>query len=206
MITTNTSPKANAPQSLPNIEQIAGVANLRPPETNLVIPPSSTDEMKMELVTDYATRLLPNYGLTHWSFGFDRALCRLGCCKRRKMKITLSHHYVCLNPAPDIQDTILHEIAHALVPRTVENRPHGPIWRKIALAIGCNGERCGEAKMLPPKEPQHVYTYACTNCGKAYWRRRRRRLQIACGTCCKKYNQGKYDARFKLRLVHTRHF
>jgi predicted SprT family Zn-dependent metalloprotease len=203
MITTNKNPKANAPQSLLSIEQIPGVANLRPPEINLTIPPSSTDEMKMELVRDYATGLLSNYGLIGWSFGFDRALCRLGKCYRNKRRITLSWNYVCLNPAADIQDTVLHEIAHALVPYTVERKPHGPIWRKTALAIGCNGEVTGNAIMPQPRMPKHIYTYACINCGREG--RRRRRFQGVCGSCCKKYNQGKYDARFKLRLVHTRH-
>lgn len=185
------------------INQVRGVANLRPPESNLVIPPSSTDEMKMELVRDYTTSLLPKYGLIHWSFGFDRAVCRAGCCHEYMRKITLSRHFVCLNPAPDIQNTILHEIAHALVPYTFGSKPHGTLWRKTALAIGCNGERLCKALMPQPRMPKHVYTYACTNCGGEH--QRRRRSNGACAACCDKYNRGKYDARFKLRLVQIRH-
>jgi len=53
----------------------------------------------------------------NWSFRFDKANRRMGCCKKRQKLITLSAKIVLLNyeknPA-EIDDCIRHELAHAL--------------------------------------------------------------------------------------------
>ena len=39
-----------------------------------------------------------------------------------------------------IKNTILHEIAHAIVGYGVS--AHGSEWKRMAMSIGCNGQRC----------------------------------------------------------------
>ena len=39
----------------------------------------------------------------------------------------------------EIEDTLLHEIAHALVGR---RHHHDAVWRAKAREIGCTGQRC----------------------------------------------------------------
>lgn len=81
----------------------------------------------------YARLKLDEYGLHDWQFGWDRARRRLGVCRLQEKSITLSIHFVRANlEAPhEIQDTVLHEIAHALA--------WGPPWGNGPMA------RCGNA-------------------------------------------------------------
>lgn len=62
--------------------------------------------------------------------------------------IALVRPHMCRLPDNIVFDIVLHEIAHALdkTPRPVYGDPkldhgHGPVWQKICLAIGGNGER-----------------------------------------------------------------
>lgn len=84
------------------------------------------------------------HGLSDWSFKIDKAKRRLGSCQYYSKTITLSVHLLKL-PQEEIIQTLLHEIAHALVgPRA----GHGPRWKKQALAIGCNAERASKLTLV----------------------------------------------------------
>jgi hypothetical protein len=41
----------------------------------------------------------------HWTFAFDRAIRRFGCCNERKKLITLSAHLTEMNSEADVRDT-----------------------------------------------------------------------------------------------------
>ena len=90
-----------------------------------------------------------------WSFTFDRSKVRFGKCNYRRKQISLSTFLVELNGEDEVRDTILHEIAHALAPR---GAGHGPVWKSLALSIGCNGRRCfGQEVVRPaPKYRGHL--------------------------------------------------
>lgn len=60
---------------------------------------------------------LIGYYAPGWAFGFDRAVCRLGCTKYRSKFITVSAHVVTVNDEASLINTVLHEIAHALTGR-----------------------------------------------------------------------------------------
>jgi predicted SprT family Zn-dependent metalloprotease len=136
--------------------------------------------LKLDDAEKLANHLLRTHGLRHWAFAFDRALCRFGCCNERKKRITLSAHLTLLNDEGEVRDTILHEIAHALAG---VRAGHGPKWKKTALAIGCNGQRCYGKEVLAPKLK---FTGTCPTCGHSMQRSRRRR--VSCGLCDKKFN------------------
>lgn len=83
--------------------------------------------------------LLDQHGLDDWTIELDRAKTRAGVCRPRIRTISLSGYLTQLHPEHEVRDTILHEIAHALVGA---RHGHDAVWRAKALAIGCSGDRC----------------------------------------------------------------
>lgn len=86
-----------------------------------------------------ARELLDEHGLVDWTVVFDRAKRRAGVCRAGVREIGLSGPLTELHDEAEVRDTVLHEIAHALVgPR----HGHDAVWRATALRIGCSGRRC----------------------------------------------------------------
>jgi hypothetical protein len=86
-----------------------------------------------------ARRLMDHHGLTGWSVAFDNAKTRAGVCRPDVKCVGLSRPLTRLHDDDEVTDTILHEIAHALVGA---EHGHDAIWRGKALEIGCSGNRC----------------------------------------------------------------
>lgn len=102
----------------------------------------------------------------------------MGLCVYHRRTIELSIHFVERNPEEEIRDTVLHEIAHALVGH---RHGHGPVWQEKCLEIGARPVRCGQAEM-----PEGQWKARCGSCGKQFDRHRKpRRLRgwfcQACG-------------------------
>ncbi|MDG2199455.1 MAG: SprT-like domain-containing protein [SAR324 cluster bacterium] len=90
-----------------------------------------------------------------WRFSFDRAKRRAGSCKFSKKAITLAKAYAEQEDLKEIKNTILHEIAHALVG---PKHGHNDIWKQKALEIGCDAERCHYVFFSKPR-----YKLTCSN-------------------------------------------
>jgi predicted SprT family Zn-dependent metalloprotease len=135
-----------------------------------------------------AESLLKEHGLSNrgWIFDFDNALGRCGVCKHRSRKIQLSKHYSNLNIETNVKDTILHEIAHALVG---PGHGHNHIWRAKAIEIGCKGFRCKseethEGFVRTPSK----YIGTCNACKNTYFRNRLPKRLSSCGKCSNIFN------------------
>jgi hypothetical protein len=94
---------------------------------------------------DLAAELLARWGLEDWRFEFDHAVRRFGHCRFDARTISLSRHLVALNERPPVEDTILHEIAHARIgpsgTRSPARRPAG--WAPApAAAAGSSATGC----------------------------------------------------------------
>ena len=137
-----------------------------------------------------AIELINKYGLldSGWYFEFDNAKRRFGCCHHDKKKITLSNHLTLLREESFVRNTILHEIAHALVGG---RNGHNHIWRAKAIEIGCNGNRCSSDVEIKGK-----WIGTCPN-GHVKHRHRKPSGSISCGTCSNVYNP-KYAINFKI--------
>jgi predicted SprT family Zn-dependent metalloprotease len=86
-----------------------------------------------------ARRLMDAHGLSRWELAADRAKTRAGSCRHADCLITLSLELMSLYDEDEVRETVLHEIAHALV--GLEHH-HDEVWRATARSLGCSGRRC----------------------------------------------------------------
>ena len=96
-------------------------------------------EKNWKWASNYFYRKTKEFGLESWVLGMDNAVSQLGVCDYNRRKISLSSHML-RGPTCDekrIRNTILHELAHALVG---PNHNHDAVWKKMALKIGCDGK------------------------------------------------------------------
>jgi predicted SprT family Zn-dependent metalloprotease len=143
-----------------------------------------------------ALSLMSKHGLLQqWSFRFDRAKCRFGCCSVRQKLIRLSAPLTQLNSREQVTDTILHEIAHALTPGQGHNR----LWKQTAAAIGARPERCYSEEEVAGARGR--FEYHCPTCNHRLFRHRRFKEPAACSHCCRRFNHGRFHERFVLHLV-----
>lgn len=112
--------------------------------------------------------LLADHGFVGrgWRFRLDNAVRRAGCCHQSTHLITISRHYIALNDELYVRNTMLHEIAHALVG---PGHGHDRVWKAQAIAIGCTGDRCYDSNVVVMPERQVV---AKCPCGREYTRHR----------------------------------
>ncbi len=122
---------------------------------------------RLAAVDKLACALLAEHGLRGWQFDFDHATRRAGSCHYGRRRITLALQFARQASEAEIRDTLLHEIAHALVGK---KHNHDAVWRAKAQEIGCSGERCHGLQFSPPR-----YIVACRHgCWSATAERRRR--------------------------------
>lgn len=139
----------------------------------------------LRTVAGQARRLMRRHGLgADWKFQFDDATSRAGYCNYSRKRISLAWQY-CLNAsAAERRDTILHEIAHALVGYS---HHHDRVWKAKALEIGCNGKRCHQVTFTPPR-----YIAFCPQC-KWFSKRNVRQRGRACLKCQTPTNYERYS-------------
>lgn len=118
-----------------------------------------------------------------WHFDFEDCKRSLGRCHYHKRKITLSKWYVELNDEDDVEDTILHEIAHALCWNKYGNRGtgHGVLWKQICRQIGARPERVHKGILEYPNN-HYKYVDSCI-CGKTFKRHRKSKGIYRCPKC-----------------------
>ena len=134
-----------------------------------------------------ACELIKEHGLhlTGWSFQFDNSKRRFGVCKYRPKVIGLSMPLTLLNDEARVKNTILHEIAHALVGHAAG---HGWQWQRKAMEIGCDGQRCYEADKVT--RPKGNYEAVCGLCGHVHikYKAPKAGRSVSCGKCSRSFN------------------
>jgi predicted SprT family Zn-dependent metalloprotease len=99
---------------------------------------------------------MQSFGLSAWRFAFNQRKTTLGQCRHGPRRIELSVHLLQWNPPEEVRETLLHEIAHALVGR---GHGHDAMWRAKAAEVGARPERCGQAEM-----PEGRWRAVCGGC------------------------------------------
>ncbi len=108
-----------------------------------------------------------------WRFGFDLAPARAGICRYAERRIDLSASFCLLATRSEVRDTILHEIAHAIVGK---EHGHDTVWQAKAGEIGCSAERTHGVR--------HTAARWIGECGcGSVWHRQRLQRRIAGGRC-----------------------
>ena len=126
------------------------------------------------MAIDLATELMNAHGLAGWRIKLDNARRRAGQCDYANKTISLSRLYVRHADIDHIRDTILHEIAHALVgPR----HGHDVVWRQKAREIGCTGTRCHSLSFARAR-----WVMICPN-GCFSVERHRKKSGLVCASC-----------------------
>ncbi len=119
---------------------------------------------------------------------------------------------ISLNPrlrdhgAAEIERTLLHELAHLLAHfRAGRSRinAHGAEWRQACADLGIAGEKRCHTLPFPAIRRRPRFLYRCPECAREFPRVRRIRRALACLECCRRFNRGRFEARFRLRLVRS---
>ena len=79
------------------------------------VPRRSVRSMDLRDAYAMAEYLLEVHGLDDWQVSYDNAKRRAGICKFAELTLGLSAPLTAVHTEDDVRDTILHEIAHALV-------------------------------------------------------------------------------------------
>lgn len=124
--------------------------------------------MNLTEIEKRAKTLMVEHGVGSLEFAFDNSRSRLGATHMRifnrglsserhiPFKITLSKNYAMILPAEEIEEVILHEIAHALTP----GHNHNAVWKAAARRIGAKPERCAR----PSASPERSVVGMCVPC------------------------------------------
>lgn len=103
-----------------------------------------------------------------WTFGFDRARVRFGRCTFRPghpggKTITLSTLHARLGWTAEVEDTVRHEIAHALDFETRGRSAHDAVWKRWAVCCGATPYAC--SRVPRSADADAPYAGVCPACG-----------------------------------------
>lgn len=135
--------------------------------------------MELHAAGRLARTLMDEHGLRDWHFAWDRARRRFGSCGVTRRTITLSAHLVQLNDEPQVRDTILHEIAHALAP----GDNHGAAWQAACRRIGAKPVRCYREDSGGVVVPRIGLRVGCVRCNWWVGRHRITWAEQVCRKC-----------------------
>ena len=126
--------------------------------------------MDLFAVKKLANELMQEHGLTQlgWTLQFDNSVKRFGVCRHQPKVIGLSKPLCSINDEVQVKDTILHEMAHALVGR---GHGHDNVWKRMCVEIGAKPQRCYKREEISVVDLR--YQAICGGCGKKHQRAKR---------------------------------
>lgn len=141
------------------------------------------DTMTMTMLARVEARaasLLEEHGLSGWTFGWDRAVKRRGQTNYTAKRITLSRPIAELASFEESEQTLLHEVGHALIG---PGHGHDRAWLAKARSIGFEGGRTSTRAVEVPL----AWVGTCPN-GHTSQRARRPQGISSCGRCSKRFD------------------
>jgi hypothetical protein len=148
--------------------------------------------MKIEQAFQLATILKNKQPELHdWRIRFNKQKKSFGLCDYDNKTIELSIHFIPYCTYGSIINTIIHEIAHALLP----DHNHDDVWKNKCIELGGDGKRCGNRKdFISAKSRETIYqniskyTLTCPKCGYKYFKHRKPIDDLCCGWHDKDYS------------------
>lgn len=137
--------------------------------------------MHLPEVLCLAQDLLDAHGLHGWEVRLDRARRRAGQCDEHNRRISVSRYLMDLYSEAEVRETLLHEIAHALVGN---QHGHDAVWVAKARQIGASGSR-----LVPPEAPRVKGSWLgrCP-AGHEVDRTRRPTTPLSCARCARSFS------------------
>ena len=157
------------------------------------------DLMKIDWkISNYREEKIINLIELGWIFRWSTRKRAIGACNSTKKIIYLSKEIFSTNShkSHEFEDTIRHELAHALDNIMRGTSDHGPAWKRIASQLLATPVSTSD-KM---ERVESRYLKVCPNCNytAAAHKRTRRAGTTACLQCCNKYNGGRYSNKYIL--------
>jgi predicted SprT family Zn-dependent metalloprotease len=97
--------------------------------------------------------------------------------------------------------TLKHELAHLVAYERCGRRridPHGAEWQTACADLGIAGEEPYHTLPFKRRRVKRNHAYTCPNCSETIRRVKPIQRAVACYSCCRKFNRGAYDDRFRL--------
>ena len=114
--------------------------------------------------TKLASDLLEEYNLPFWTFGFNTNKSRLGVCRYRKKSVEVSAFFIKWGiPWDKLQDTIRHEVAHAVANARYGATGHGRDWKSVAIELGASPTSRGDSQTILP-DSAFRWIVQCDSC------------------------------------------
>lgn len=106
--------------------------------------------MKAYEAKQLAERLIATH-LTGWSFGWNNRKRSFGLCNYSNRTIYLSAALLAAQSDKGVEQTLLHEIAHALT----QGSGHGVLWKRTARSIGVVNPKSHKQADNPEGRPRY---------------------------------------------------
>jgi predicted SprT family Zn-dependent metalloprotease len=140
----------------------------------------------LDHVEEFAKEAILEYLPIGWGFKWNNRTSSFGRCNYARKIIELSIPLMQAVSDDEAIDTVLHEIAHALVLVEFDvgiikaDGHHGPLWKAMCKRIGANPKANGP--MIPAAKLMEVHRYKwvihCTKCGEYYPKARKPKYSI----------------------------
>lgn len=137
--------------------------------------------MDTSLVTVVARSLMRKHGLESWRLQFTRSHTFAGRCDYGRLIIQLNESWTERAKPAEVQNTMLHEIAHALVG---PGHGHDMVWRAKFVQLGGNGSTRAANQGL---DKTKKYVIHCADGCDDVAYRQRKDVRLVNGKVCKKH-------------------
>jgi len=135
-----------------------------------------------------------------WRHDYNEHKTNLGLCSPRQKMIFISDVLVELNKwdnAQKFEDTIRHEIAHAIDFEQRGTSDHSNKWKRVCVQVGADPTRLADGI----QSAKGKYTIRCKSCGHESQAHRKRKRAVACSKCCDAYANGRFDPKYILEFI-----
>lgn len=123
--------------------------------------------------------------LDNWSVGVLSRKSVAGLCDYNRKTLYLSRPYVEINSPEVVMQTIIHEIAHALLP---PGSGHNSTWRRLAISLGYSPDRGATVSHMDANLPTPLWKAECRRKHYNGGMHRRPRVSYACSICVRNFN------------------
>jgi SprT protein len=168
---------------------------MRPPGRDPALEALARELLLQNGAADLASRVI-----VEWS---RRLRTAAGRAEYRGSRVLLNRRLSAHGEA-EVDRTLRHELAHLLAQSRAGRRriaPHGREWRRACADLGIGDETRCHTLPFPVRRMRRSHLYVCRHCRREFPRTRPLRRASACLACCRAFNHGDYDRRFRLQLV-----